>query len=89
MPFDLFKDFIPVATMANTPLLITVSSDSPYKSISDLVAAAKAPGTMTYGNSAGLYRIAMEAMNHYAGIDLMGIPFKGLLRQQRNYWLAV
>lgn len=78
VPFDLFKDFTPVATMANTPLLITVAHDSPYKNITDLVSAAKkAPGTMTYGNSAGLYRIAMEAMNYYAGIDLMGIPFKG------------
>lgn len=78
VPFDLFKDFVPVATMANTPLLLTVANDSPYRSVQDLVAASKkAPGTLTYGNSAGLYRIAMEAMNHAAGIDLLGIPFRG------------
>lgn len=78
VPFELFKEFTPVATMANTPLLLTVAHDSPLNSVADLVAAAKkAPGTLTYGNSAGLYRIAMEAVNHQAGIDLLGIPFKG------------
>ena len=78
VPFDLFNDFVPVATMANTPLLLTVTSDSPFNSVQDLVAAAKkAPKTLTYGNSACLYRIAMEAFNHQAGVDLLGIPFKG------------
>lgn len=75
---DLFKEFTPVATMANTPLLLTVHYDSPFKSVQDLIAAAKkAPKTLTYGNSAGLYRIAMEAFNHQAGIDLLGVPFRG------------
>lgn len=78
VPFDLFKEFTPVATMANTPLLLTVAHDSPIGSVADLVAAAKkAPNTLSYGNSAGLYRIAMEAVNHQAGIDLLGVPFKG------------
>ncbi|MCM3563368.1 Bug family tripartite tricarboxylate transporter substrate binding protein [Hydrogenophaga intermedia] len=75
---DLFKEFTPVATMANTPLLLTVHYDSPFKSVQDLIAAAKkAPKTLTYGNSAGLYRIAMEAFNHQASIDLLGVPFRG------------
>lgn len=78
VPFDLFKEFTPVATMANTPLLLTVPQESPIGSVADLVAAAKkAPNTLSYGNSAGLYRIAMEALNHQAGIDLLGVPFKG------------
>ena len=78
VPFDLFKDFVPVATMANTPLLMTVTYDSSIKNVEDLVTAArKAPRTMTYGNSAGLYRIAMEAVNYHAGIDMLGVPFKG------------
>lgn len=78
VPFDLFKDFVPVATMANTPLLLTVARESPFNTVSDVVAAAKkAPKTLTYGNSAGLYRVAMEAFNDQAGVDLLGIPFKG------------
>jgi tripartite-type tricarboxylate transporter receptor subunit TctC len=78
VPYDLFKDFTPVATMANTPLLLTVVYDSPIKTVQDLVAAAKkAPGTLSYGNSAGLYRIAMEAVNYQAGIDLLAVGYKG------------
>lgn len=78
VPYDLFKDFTPVATMANTPLLLTVPADSPLRSVGDLVAAAKkSPNTLTYGQGAGLYRIAMEAVNHSAGIDLLAIPFTG------------
>ncbi|PIF19391.1 MULTISPECIES: tripartite tricarboxylate transporter substrate binding protein [unclassified Acidovorax] len=76
VPVDLFKDFAPVATMANTPLLLTVPQDSPFGSVADLVAAAKkTPKSLTYGSSAGLYRIAMEAVNSSAGIDLLGVPF--------------
>ncbi len=78
VPFDLFRDFLPVATMANTPLLLTVAQESPYKTLPELVAAAKKePGKLTYGRSAGLYRIAMEALNHQAGIDVLGVPFRG------------
>ena len=78
VPYDLFKEFTPVATMANTPLLLTVANDSPFRSVADLVAAAKkTPKTLTYGQGAGLYRIAMEALNHAAGIDLLAIPFTG------------
>lgn len=78
VPFDLFTQFTPVATMANTPLVITVPGDSPIQNVSDLVAEAKkAPDTMSYGDSAGLYRIVMEALNTQAGIDILGVPFKG------------
>lgn len=78
VPFDLFKDFMPVATMANTPLLLTVVQDSPFTSVADAVTTAKkARNTLSYGNSASLYRIAMEAFNYQAGIDLLGITFKG------------
>lgn len=76
--FDLFKDFTPVATMANTPLLVTVAQDSEFQSVADIVAKAKAnPGMLTYGNSAGLYQLAMEALNYYADIDIMGVPYRG------------
>lgn len=76
--FDLKRDFTPVGTIANTPLLLSVHPDSPISNIADLVAAAKkAPQTLTYGNSAGLYQIAMEALNQNAGIDLLGVPFRG------------
>lgn len=76
--FQLTRDFTPVGTIANTPLVLTVVQGSSITSVADLVSAAKkAPGTLTYGNSAGLYQIALEALNQRAGIDLLGVPFKG------------
>lgn len=78
VPFDLLKDFAPVSIFAGTPQVLLVAADAPFKTVPELIAAAKkAPGTMTYGNSAGLYRIAMEALNLQAGIDLAAIAYKG------------
>lgn len=78
VPFDLLRDFAPVSIMAGTTLVLLAAADAPFNSVPELVAAAKkAPGTMSYSNSAGLYRIAMEALNLQAGIDLVGVAYKG------------
>jgi tripartite-type tricarboxylate transporter receptor subunit TctC len=77
-PFDIQKDFAPVSVIAGTTLVLMAAKDAPYGTLGDFVAAAKkAPGTMTYANSAGLYRIAMEALNLQAGLDLAPIAYKG------------
>jgi len=77
-PFDLLKEFAPVAVIAGTTLLLVTAKDSPIDSVPALVSAAKkAPGTLTYGNSAGLYLLAMESLKIQAGIDLTAIAYKG------------
>ena len=76
--FDLLKDFTPVSVIAGTTLLLLAPKDSPYDTVAALVAAAKqAPGTLSYGNSAGLYLLAMESLKIQAGIDLISVPYKG------------
>lgn len=78
VPFDLMKDFAPVSVIASTTLVLVTAKDAPFSTLSEFVAAAKkAPRSMSYANSAGLYRIAMEALNLQAGIDVTGIPYKG------------
>lgn len=77
-PFDIQKDFAPVSVIAGTTLVLLAAKDAPYNTVAELVAAAKkAPGTMSYANSAGLYRISMEALNLQAGLDLAPIAYKG------------
>src|SRR5678816_3077628 len=45
MPFDTFKDLVPITNVASGPMLVVVQDKAPYKSIKDLIAAAKAkPG---------------------------------------------
>lgn len=78
LPFDALKDFAPVSMIASTTLVLLAAKDAPFNTVPEFVAAAKkAPGTMSYANSAGLYLIAMEALNLQAGIDLQGVAYKG------------
>lgn len=78
LPFDLLKDFAPVPVIASTTLVLLANKDAPFNTVPEFVAAAKkAPGTMSYANSAGLYLLAMEALNQQAGVDLMAVAYKG------------
>ncbi len=78
VPFDLQKDFAPVSVIASTTLVLVAARDAPFNTLPEFVAAArKTPNAMSYANSAGLYRIAMEALNLQAGIKVTGVPYKG------------
>lgn len=77
-PFDLFKDFTPVSVIAGTTLLLVVPKESPLDTVGALIdAAKKAPGTLNYANSAGLFQLAMESLKLQTGIDLASITYKG------------
>jgi tripartite-type tricarboxylate transporter receptor subunit TctC len=69
-----------VALVATTPLVLIVPENSPYKTLADLVNAAKAePGKISYGTSGtgGTVHIALEMLQAAAGIKLQHIPYKG------------
>src|SRR5438067_4908816 len=52
MPFDPLKDFAPIALVSSQPLVLVVGAQSPYKSLKDVVDAAKAkPGTLNMGSA--------------------------------------
>jgi tripartite-type tricarboxylate transporter receptor subunit TctC len=80
MPFDTDKAFDPVVLIGRSPNILVVPSSSPYKTVKDLVAAAKAdPGKLTFasqgvGTSAHL---AGELFNNLAGVSMTHIPYKG------------
>ena len=77
-PFELFKEFEPVAVIAGTTLLLVAAADSPIDSLPALLAAAKQrPGALNYANSAGLFQLAMESLKLQAGVDLAPIAYKG------------
>lgn len=74
------KDFTPVAHVAYSPVLIATSADSPYKTLADVVAAAKkAPDTITYGSPGNGTSIHLAAtiLEKEAGIKLVHVPYKG------------
>ena len=78
--YDTGKDFTGIALAAFTPLYVVVRSDSPYKSLDDLVKAAKAsPGTLAYGTiGPGSTSAVASAMFAKArGLDFIDVPFAG------------
>ena len=80
LPFDYQKDLLPVGAFVFAPMSVVVKDDSKYKTLGDLVAAAKAePGKITYGTGgAGTTpHFVSEALGIAAGVNFMHIPFKG------------
>jgi tripartite-type tricarboxylate transporter receptor subunit TctC len=81
LQYDAVKSFKPVAMLGKGPLLVTVPNESPYKTIGDLVAAAKAnPGKLNYGTSGAgsINHFATELFADAAGIKLTHVPYKGM-----------
>ena len=80
LPWNPTKDLTPVAHVAYTPVIIATSVHSPYKSIADVVAAAKAnPSKITYGspgNGTSIH-IAGHLFEKAAGVSLTHVPYKG------------
>ncbi|WP_063588120.1 Bug family tripartite tricarboxylate transporter substrate binding protein [Achromobacter ruhlandii] len=78
--YDPVKDLVPVALLATTPMVLLVSDSSPYKTLPEVIEAArKAPNTLSYGTSGtgGGVHIAMEMLQHEAGFKMQHVPYKG------------
>lgn len=79
--YDPVAGFTPVVKVASTPVVVVVPAAQPWKSMADLVAAAKkAPGTLNYaagGGGATTTAMAAEFLMNDAGIDMVQVPYKG------------
>ena len=73
-------DFAPIALVTADPTVLVVAGDSPYRTIQDFIAAAKAyPNQMNYSSSGvyGTLHVAMEMFANAAGIKLFHVPYQG------------
>jgi len=80
IPFDAVKDFAPVAFVASIPSALVVHPSIAAKSVSELIALAKArPGQLNYGSGgAGTApHLAAELFKSIAGVDMVHVPYKG------------
>ena len=78
--WDPSSDLVAVAHLAYTPVLIATSADSKFKSLADVIAAArKAPGSVNYGSPGNGTSIHLAAVmfEKAAGIQLTHVPYKG------------
>jgi tripartite-type tricarboxylate transporter receptor subunit TctC len=77
--YDPVKDFAPVTRIGSFTLMFVINPMLPVKTISELITYAKAnPGKLTYGsgNTSGI--LAGETLKHWAGIDILQVPYKSV-----------
>jgi tripartite-type tricarboxylate transporter receptor subunit TctC len=80
LPYDTFKDFRPISLLGSSPNIMLVAANSPYKTLADLLAAARAkPGSLSYG-MAGIgtsTHLAGELLKYMTKVDIAAVSYKG------------
>lgn len=80
LKFNPSKDFTPIVLIEKAPLVLVTRVEKPYKTVQDVVAAAKGkPGTLTMGNAGagGAHHLSGELFEQAAGIQTLSVPYKG------------
>jgi len=80
MPFDPLADVAMVSLLTSYPFVISVRADSPFRTLGELIAQAKAnPGKLNYPSSGvgTVHHLSGELFNALAGTDIVHIPFRG------------
>ena len=78
LPYDPQADFAPLTMMMRAPTLVVVPAASPYKTLGELVVAARAqPGKLNHAGGSAGYQLMAESLNDSAKLDIRNIPFKG------------
>jgi tripartite-type tricarboxylate transporter receptor subunit TctC len=80
LPYDTFKDFTPISLLASSPNILLVKADSPFKTLGDVIAQARAkPGSLSFAHAGTgtSTHLAGELLKSLAKIDIEGIPYKG------------
>jgi tripartite-type tricarboxylate transporter receptor subunit TctC len=80
LPYDTFKDFTPISLLGSSPNMLLVAANSPFKTVGDVLAAARAkPGSLSYG-MAGIgtsTHLAGEMLKYLAKVDIVAVSYKG------------
>src|ERR1043166_3237070 len=80
IPYDTFKDFTSFCLLASSPNILLVRADSPFRTLADLLAQARAkPGSLSYGMAGNgtSTHLAGELLKTLAKVDIVAIPYKG------------
>jgi len=80
LPYDIFADFTPITLLGSSPNMALVRTDSPIRTLADLIALARAkPGRLSYGHAGNgtSPMLAAELLKAMTGIDITAIPYKG------------
>ncbi|HWN48959.1 MAG TPA: tripartite tricarboxylate transporter substrate-binding protein, partial [Xanthobacteraceae bacterium] len=81
MPYDPLRDFAPISSIASQGLVVVVSAKSTFRSLADLVAAAreKADGvSLAHAGNGTIGHLAGEMLSRRAGVKILIVPYKGI-----------
>ena len=81
LPYDPAKDFVPVAMIAKSPMVVAVNPSVPAKTLAELIALEKAqPGKLAAANEGAKTFSGMmsQLLNHSAGMQLLQVPYNGV-----------
>jgi tripartite-type tricarboxylate transporter receptor subunit TctC len=80
LPYDPVKDFAPISLVTKVPNVLVVNPATPVRTVSELIAYAKAnPGKLSYGSSGNgtSLHLSMEMLKKQTGIEVVHVPYKG------------
>jgi tripartite-type tricarboxylate transporter receptor subunit TctC len=80
LPYDPVADFAPITVVASTPNVITVTAGIPPRTLTELLALARAkPGGLSFGSTStgGSPHMSVELLKMMARVDMVHIPYKG------------
>jgi tripartite-type tricarboxylate transporter receptor subunit TctC len=80
IPYDTFNDFAPISLLASSPNILLVRADSPFRTLGDMIAQARAkPGSLSFAHAGTgtSTHLAGEILKNLARIDINAIPYKG------------
>ena len=80
IPYDTFSDFAPISLLASSPNILLVRADSPFRTLGDMIAQARAkPGSLSFAHAGTgtSTHLAGELLKNLAKIDINAIPYKG------------
>lgn len=77
LSYDPVKDFAPISGLGKGGQIMVVRADAPYKSVGDVLAAARqAPGKLSFGSGSSSSRVAGELFQQMANVQLLHVPYR-------------
>lgn len=75
--YDPVKDFAPITGLGKGGMVMVVRSDAPYRSVGDVLAAARQePGKLSFGSGSASSRVAGELFQQMAKVQLLHVPYR-------------
>ena len=80
VPYDVERDLAPITAVSDAPMVLAANGDTPYKSVADVITAAKAqPGTLNVGTPGygSINQLVLESIALNTGTKFVHVPYKG------------